>query len=51
LANSLTTNSLAIEGIAAGYGAVRVLEDVSIRVGSAETVVLLAPTATASRRS
>ncbi len=41
MANSLTTNSLTIEGIAAGYGAVRVLDDVSIRVGSAETVVLL----------
>jgi branched-chain amino acid transport system ATP-binding protein len=41
LANSLTTNSLAIEGIDAGYGAVRVLDDVSIRVGSGETVVLL----------
>jgi branched-chain amino acid transport system ATP-binding protein len=34
-------NSLTIEGIDAGYGAVRVLEDVSIRVGGAETVVLL----------
>jgi branched-chain amino acid transport system ATP-binding protein len=34
-------NSLTIEGIDAGYGAVRVLEDVSIRVGSGETVVLL----------
>jgi branched-chain amino acid transport system ATP-binding protein len=34
-------NSLTIEGIDAGYGAVRVLHDVSIRVGSAETVVLL----------
>ena len=32
---------LAIEGIDAGYGAVRVLDDVSIRVGSGETVVLL----------
>jgi branched-chain amino acid transport system ATP-binding protein len=41
LANSLTTNSLAIEGIDAGYGAVRVLDGVSIRVGSGETVVLL----------
>ena len=41
MANSLTTNSLTIEGIAAGYGAVRVLDDVSIQVGSAETVVLL----------
>jgi branched-chain amino acid transport system ATP-binding protein len=34
-------NSLTIEGIDAGYGAVRVLDDVSIRVGSGETVVLL----------
>jgi branched-chain amino acid transport system ATP-binding protein len=34
-------NSITIEGIDAGYGAVRVLEDVSIRVGSGETVVLL----------
>jgi branched-chain amino acid transport system ATP-binding protein len=34
-------NSLTIEGIDAGYGAVRVLEDVSIRVGGGETVVLL----------
>ena len=41
MANSLTTNSLTIEGIDAGYGAVRVLEDVSVRVGNGETVVLL----------
>jgi branched-chain amino acid transport system ATP-binding protein len=34
-------NSLTIEGVDAGYGAVRVLDDVSIRVGSGETVVLL----------
>jgi branched-chain amino acid transport system ATP-binding protein len=34
-------NSLTIEGIDAGYGAVRVLEDVSIHVGGGETVVLL----------
>ena len=34
-------NSLTIEGIDAGYGAVRVLDDVSIRVGGGETVVLL----------
>jgi branched-chain amino acid transport system ATP-binding protein len=34
-------NSLTIEGIDAGYGAVRVLEDVSIGVGNGETVVLL----------
>jgi branched-chain amino acid transport system ATP-binding protein len=34
-------NSLTLEAIDAGYGAVRVLDDVSIRVGSGETVVLL----------
>jgi branched-chain amino acid transport system ATP-binding protein len=34
-------NSLSIEGIHASYGAVRVIEDVSINVGSGETVVLL----------
>jgi len=34
-------NSLTITGVHAGYGAVRVLEDVSIHVGSGETVVLL----------
>jgi branched-chain amino acid transport system ATP-binding protein len=34
-------NSLTIAGIDAGYGAVRVLEDVSITVNSGETVVLL----------
>jgi branched-chain amino acid transport system ATP-binding protein len=34
-------NSLTITGIDAGYGAVRVLEDVSMTVGSGETVVLL----------
>jgi branched-chain amino acid transport system ATP-binding protein len=34
-------NSLTIEGIDAGYGSVRVLEDVSIAVGNGETVVLL----------
>jgi branched-chain amino acid transport system ATP-binding protein len=39
LANS--TNSISVEGIDAAYGAVRVLEDVSLRVGSGETVVLL----------
>src|SRR5271168_3090367 len=37
----ILANSLTIEGIDAGYGAVRVLDDVSIRVGSGETVVLL----------
>ena len=34
-------NSLTISGLDAGYGAVRVLENVSINVGSGETVVLL----------
>ena len=34
-------NSITIEGIDAAYGAVRVLEDVSLRVGGGETVVLL----------
>jgi branched-chain amino acid transport system ATP-binding protein len=34
-------NSITIEGINAGYGAVRVLEDVSMTVGSGATVVLL----------
>lgn len=34
-------NSLTIEGIHAGYGAVRVIEDVSMNVGSGSTVVLL----------
>ena len=34
-------NSLTIESIDAGYGAVKVLSDVSIRVGSGETVALL----------
>jgi branched-chain amino acid transport system ATP-binding protein len=34
-------NSIAISGINAGYGAVRVLEDVSLDVGSGQTVVLL----------
>jgi len=34
-------NSLTIAGIDAGYGAVRVLEDVSIAVNGGETVVLL----------
>jgi branched-chain amino acid transport system ATP-binding protein len=39
LANS--SNSISVEGIDAAYGAVRVLENVSLRVGSGETVVLL----------
>jgi branched-chain amino acid transport system ATP-binding protein len=34
-------SSITISGIDAGYGAVRVLEDVSISVGGGETVVLL----------
>jgi branched-chain amino acid transport system ATP-binding protein len=34
-------NSISIEGINAGYGAVRVIEDVSLNVASGETVVLL----------
>ena len=39
MANS--SNSISVEGIDAAYGAVRVLENVSLRVGSGETVVLL----------
>ena len=39
MANS--TNSITVEAIDAAYGAVRVLENVSLRVGSGETVVLL----------
>jgi branched-chain amino acid transport system ATP-binding protein len=34
-------NSITVEGLDAAYGSVRVLEDVSIRVPSGETVVLL----------
>jgi branched-chain amino acid transport system ATP-binding protein len=34
-------SSLTIEGVNAGYGAVRVIEDVSMRVAAGETVVLL----------
>jgi branched-chain amino acid transport system ATP-binding protein len=34
-------NSITIEGLDAAYGAVRVLEDVSVHVNSGETVVLL----------
>ena len=34
-------NSLTIAGLDAGYGSVRVLDNVSITVGSGETVVLL----------
>jgi len=47
----ILVNSLTIAGVHAGYGAVLVLEDVSIQVGGGETVVLLAPTATARARS
>jgi branched-chain amino acid transport system ATP-binding protein len=36
-----STNSINVEAIDAAYGAVRVLEDVSLRVGSGQTVVLL----------
>ena len=35
-------SSLTIAGIDAGYGAVRVLDDVSLTVGASETVALLA---------
>ncbi|MGH7248683.1 MAG: ATP-binding cassette domain-containing protein, partial [Pseudomonadota bacterium] len=34
-------NSLAISGIHAAYGAVRVIDDVSLKVGGGETVALL----------
>ena len=34
-------NSIRVEGIHAGYGAVRVIEDVSLTIGGGETVVLL----------
>ena len=34
-------NSISVEGIHAAYGAVRVLEDVSLNVAGGETVVLL----------
>jgi branched-chain amino acid transport system ATP-binding protein len=37
----ILANSLTIAGVDAGYGAVRVLEDVSVKVGGGETVVLL----------
>jgi branched-chain amino acid transport system ATP-binding protein len=39
LANN--ANNISIEHVDAAYGAVRVLEDVSLRVASGETVVLL----------
>jgi branched-chain amino acid transport system ATP-binding protein len=34
-------NSLRVEGLSAGYGSVRVLENLSLRVGDGETVALL----------
>src|SRR5579862_5736436 len=37
----ILANSISIEGIHAAYGAVRVLEDVTLNVGGGETVVLL----------
>src|SRR5689334_25349054 len=37
----ILANSLAIEGVHAGYGAVRVIEDVSLAVAAGKTVVLL----------
>jgi branched-chain amino acid transport system ATP-binding protein len=36
-----SSNSIAIENVSAAYGAVRVIDDVSIKVASGETVVLL----------
>jgi branched-chain amino acid transport system ATP-binding protein len=39
--NRASGNGLAIERVNAGYGSVRVLEDISISVGHAETVTLL----------
>src|ERR1700746_1590201 len=37
----IVASSLSISGVDAGYGAVRVLENVSLTVGGGETVVLL----------
>ncbi len=37
----MSGNSITVSGVHAGYGAVRALEDVSLAVGSGETVVLL----------
>ena len=34
-------NSISISGVHAGYGAVRVIEDVSLEVRDSQTVVLL----------
>ena len=36
-----SADAIVIDGIDAAYGAVRVLEDVSLKVGGGETVVLL----------
>ena len=41
MASSSSSNSITVEGVDAGYGAVRVLQNVSLRVDSGETVVLL----------
>ncbi len=41
MAPSTNSNSITVENIDAAYGSVRVLENVSLRVGSGETVVLL----------
>jgi branched-chain amino acid transport system ATP-binding protein len=37
----MSGNSITVSGVHAGYGAVRALEDISLDVGSGETVVLL----------
>src|SRR5437667_9280859 len=37
----ILANSLAITGLSAGYGLVRAIEDISVSVSHAETVVLL----------
>src|SRR5450759_5639364 len=37
----ILANSITIANLGAGYGAVRVLNDISMRVGSGETVALL----------
>jgi branched-chain amino acid transport system ATP-binding protein len=41
LGNNILGNNLTIEAVDAGYGAVKILSGVSIKVGSGETVVLL----------
>ena len=38
--NKMARNSLAIRGVGAAYGSVRALEDISLSVEHAETVVL-----------